>query len=36
MLKKLSRKYKFKELSGRILGVETDLTNIDTYFNDIC
>lgn len=35
MLKKLSRKYKFKELSGRILGAETDLTNIDTYFNDI-
>ena len=35
MLKKLSRKYKFKELSGRILGTETDLTNIDTYFNDI-
>jgi len=35
ILKRISKKYRFKELSSRILGAKTDLVNIDTYFNDL-
>ena len=35
VLRKISKKYEFKKLSNQILDTETDLTNIDTYFNDI-